>query len=157
MLKLKPHASFERSGNDLLTKVQITISEALLGFKRILLTHLDGRGIEVSRENKVTRPGDTIILRGEGMPHYKNQDTKGDLYLVFDVEFPDDTWAAEVDKKVRFISSYSILIRMWLISIILSTEIVFITQLSICSLLDVRHWSHCCRRGSLILNLVHRW
>ncbi|PAV16459.1 hypothetical protein PNOK_0807900 [Pyrrhoderma noxium] len=99
VLKLKPHASFERSGNDLLTKVQITISEALLGFKRILLTHLDGRGIEVSRENKVTRPGDTIILRGEGMPHYKNQDTKGDLYLVFDVEFPDDTWAAEVDKK----------------------------------------------------------
>ena len=106
MLKLKPHASFERSGNDLLTKVQITISEALLGFKRILLTHLDGRGIEVSRENKVTRPCDTIILRGEGMPHYKNQDTKGDLYLVFDVEFPDSTWSAEVDKKVRFIPSF---------------------------------------------------
>lgn len=99
VLKLQPHPAFERSGNDLLAKVQITLSEALLGFSRILLTHLDGRGIEVtSPPGKIIRPRDTIILRGEGMPHYKNQDLKGDLYVIFDVEFPDGNWATSVDQ-----------------------------------------------------------
>ncbi|KAI5122537.1 hypothetical protein M0805_005264 [Coniferiporia weirii] len=99
VLKLEPHDAFERSGNDLLAKVQITLSEALLGFDRILLTHLDGRGIQVaSPPGKIIRPRDTIVLRDEGMPHYKSPDTKGDLYIVFDIEFPEDSWSKSVDK-----------------------------------------------------------
>jgi DnaJ family protein A protein 2 len=42
VLKAQPHAAFERSETDLLAKVKITLSEALMGFSRILLTHLDG-------------------------------------------------------------------------------------------------------------------
>ncbi|KAH8118129.1 DnaJ-domain-containing protein, partial [Phellopilus nigrolimitatus] len=103
VLKLERHSAFERSGNDLSTKVQITLSEALLGFDRILLTHLDGRGIQVaSTAGKVIRPNDTMILRGEGMPHYKSPDRKGDLYVVFDVEFPDEGWAKSVDKTALY-------------------------------------------------------
>lgn len=106
VLKLQPHSSFERSGNDLLAKVQITLSEALLGFSRILLTHLDGRGIEVTSPlGKIIRPKDTIVLRGEGMPQYRNQDLRGDLYVIFDVEFPDSNWASSVDKEVRSVFS----------------------------------------------------
>lgn len=103
---MQPHPAFERSGDDLLAKVQITLSEALLGFSRILLTHLDGRGIEMtSPPGKVIRPRDTIIFRGEGMPHFKNQDTKGDLYVIFDVEFPSANWAGSADLKVRTLVS----------------------------------------------------
>lgn len=106
VLNLKPHPSFERSGNDLLAKVQITLSEALLGFSRILLTHLDGRGIEITNSpGKIIKPRDTIVIRGEGMPHYKNADLKGDLYIIFDVEFPDENWASSVDRGVRILSS----------------------------------------------------
>ena len=106
MLKARHHESFERSGNDLLAKVQITLSEALLGFSRILLTHLDGRGIEVTSPlGKIIRPKDTIVLRGEGMPQYRNQDLRGDLYVIFDVEFPDSNWASSVDKEVRSVFS----------------------------------------------------
>lgn len=102
VLNVRHHESFERSGNDLLAKVQITLSESLLGFSRILITHLDGRGLQVSSPpGKIIRPGDTIILRGEGMPHYKNQDVKGDLYVVFDVEFPSDDWLKAADHKVH--------------------------------------------------------
>ena len=102
VLKLQPHPAFERSGNNLLTKVQITLSEALLGFSRILLTHLDGRGIEVTvPPGKIIRPKETIVLRGEGMPQYKNPDSKGDLYVVFDIEFPDADWANSADRAVR--------------------------------------------------------
>lgn len=101
MLKTRPHPSFERSGNDLLTKIHITLSEALLGFSRILLTHLDGRGIHVSSpKGKILKPGDSIVIRGEGMPIYKNPDQKGHLYVVFEVDFPDEQWIKSVDAEV---------------------------------------------------------
>ncbi|KAI6122172.1 hypothetical protein EDD16DRAFT_1894626 [Pisolithus croceorrhizus] len=97
-IKTAQHPSFERSGSDLLMNVKITLSEALLGFSRILLTHLDGRGIRVSSPpGKVINPGQTIKLRGEGMPTFKNPDNKGDLYIVLDVEMPDAGWLRSVD------------------------------------------------------------
>jgi DnaJ family protein A protein 2 len=101
VLKAKSHESFERSGNDLLTNVTITLSEALLGFSRILLTHLDGRGIQVtSPPGKIIKPGSTIVLRGEGMPIYKTPHRKGDLYVILDIEMPDDQWLKNVDVRV---------------------------------------------------------
>lgn len=99
---MQPHDSFERSGNDLLTTVKITLSEALLGFSRILVTHMDGRGIRVSSlPGKIIRPNDTIILRGEGMPVFKQPDEKGDMFVVFDVEMPTEQWLNTVDAEVR--------------------------------------------------------
>lgn len=104
VLKQKPHLVFERSGADLLTTVTITLSEALLGFSRIMLTHLDGRGIKVtSPPMKVIKPNHTIVLRGEGMPTYKRPDHKGDLYVGLEIEMPDESWARSVDKAVRFL------------------------------------------------------
>lgn len=98
-LKTAEHLSFERSGSDLLTNVKITLSEALLGFSRILLTHLDGRGIQVaSPSGKVITPGYTIKLSGEGMPTFKNPDHKGDLYVVLEVEMPDSRWLQSIDQ-----------------------------------------------------------
>ncbi|KAI0784164.1 DnaJ-domain-containing protein [Abortiporus biennis] len=100
VLKTRPHASFERSGNDLLTTVHITLSEALLGFSRILVTHLDGRGVHVtSPKGKIIKPGDSIVLRNEGMPVYKNPDQKGHLYVILEVDMPDEQWLKTVDVK----------------------------------------------------------
>jgi DnaJ family protein A protein 2 len=102
VLRLTPHESFERSGSDLLTNVTITLSEALFGFSRILITHLDGRGVHVtSPPGKILKHSDTIILRGEGMPIYKQPDAKGDLYLTFTIEMPDDEWLKTVNQEVR--------------------------------------------------------
>ncbi|OAX37773.1 DnaJ-domain-containing protein [Rhizopogon vinicolor AM-OR11-026] len=98
-LKTARHESFERSGSNLLTNVKITLSEALLGFSRILVKHLDGRGINVtSPRGKIIQPGDSIKLRGEGMPTYKNPDQKGDLFVVLNIEMPDAQWLQSVDK-----------------------------------------------------------
>lgn len=102
VLKASPHESFERSGNDLLTHVTITLSEALLGFSRILITHLDGRGVKVtSPYGKILKPEDSVVLRGEGMPVYKRPDQKGDLYVIFSIEMPDEQWLKTVNQKVR--------------------------------------------------------
>lgn len=84
-----------------MTTVHITLSEALLGFSRILLTHLDGRGVHVtSPKGKIIKPGDSIILRNEGMPVYKNPDQKGHLYVILEVDMPDEQWLKSVDTKV---------------------------------------------------------
>lgn len=106
VLQTQPHDSFGRSGNDLLTTVKITLSEALLGFSRILVTHMDGRGIRVSSPpGKIIRPKDTIILRGEGMPVFKQSGEKGDLFVVLDVEMPTEQWLRSVDAEV-YVQSY---------------------------------------------------
>ncbi|KAG5720934.1 Chaperone protein dnaJ 2 [Termitomyces sp. T112] len=100
VLKVLTHESFERSGNDLLTHIKITLSEALFGFSRILLTHLDGRGIEVtSPPGKILKSDESIVLRGEGMPIHKRPEEKGDLYVILSIEMPDDEWLKTIDTK----------------------------------------------------------
>ncbi|KAI1074088.1 DnaJ-domain-containing protein [Whalleya microplaca] len=88
----EPHEVFNRIGNDLSADLDITLAEALTGFSRIAVKHLDGRGIHVTHpRGKIMRPGQVLKVEGEGMP-LKRGDSKGDLYLVVKVEFPEDGW-----------------------------------------------------------------
>jgi len=88
--------------------ITITLSEALFGFSRILVTHLDGRGVRVtSPPGKIIKPNDSIVLRGEGMPIHKQPGGKGDLYVIMGVEMPDEHWLKTVDNKVTSVSSYT--------------------------------------------------
>ncbi|KAL8943796.1 MAG: hypothetical protein Q9211_000839 [Gyalolechia sp. 1 TL-2023] len=88
------HSTFRRSGPDLLAETHIDLSEALCGFSRILVKHLDGRGIHVKHPqhgHSSLKPGSIIKVTGEGMPH-KKSDLRGDLYLIVKVDFPDSEW-----------------------------------------------------------------
>jgi DnaJ homolog subfamily A member 2 len=115
VLRATPHESFERSGNDLLTNVSITLSEALLGFSRILITHLDGRGVKVtSPPGKIISSGESIVLRGEGMPVHKNPDQMGNLYVVLHIDMPDEDWLKSINQKVsRSTLSSSVLMNIY--------------------------------------------
>lgn len=99
----EPHKTFNRAGADLHADLEISLSEALTGFNRVVLTHLDGRGIQLNVEQpqgKVLRPEQILKVPGEGMP-IKRSDAKGDLYLTVNVTFPEDGWLetqAAVDK-----------------------------------------------------------
>lgn len=86
-----PHETFSRAGADLSAHLEITLAEALTGFDRVVLKHLDGRGIHVKVEPKgqILRPEQILKVHGEGMPH-KRSDHKGDLYLEVDIKFPED-------------------------------------------------------------------
>ncbi|KAF8322476.1 DnaJ-domain-containing protein [Clavulina sp. PMI_390] len=140
LLRLKPHDTIHRSpassrpssttasaeSSDLFTTVHLTLSEALLGFSRVVLRHLDGRGIHMSRQAESdsqkegqglpVKHGDLVVIRGDGMPVYdpariKKRDAKGkgndddiekgDLYITFEIEMPSAEWLASIDKKVR--------------------------------------------------------
>lgn len=88
----EPHDMFTRIGHDLSADLTVSLGEALSGFSRTVLKHLDGRGIHIERpRGKILRPGDCLKVSGEGMP-MKRGDTKGDLYLIVKVEFPEDGW-----------------------------------------------------------------
>ncbi|CAE7034038.1 hypothetical protein PTNB85_03745 [Pyrenophora teres f. teres] len=88
------HDVFERAGADLRAELKVSLVEALTGFNRVVITHLDGRGLKLNvqqPDGNVLRPGQILKIEGEGMP-IKKSDARGDLYLVVDVEFPEDGW-----------------------------------------------------------------
>jgi len=100
-LRMRPHATIHRAGADLITTVHITLSEALLGFSRVVITHLDGRGIHVERKpGDTVSTGDTIMIKSEGMPVHKRPSQKGNLYIHFEVEMPTEEWLKSVDIKM---------------------------------------------------------
>ena len=88
------HPVFRRAGADLTASMDITLAESLCGFSRVVVKHLDGRGISINHSQPkggVLKPSQVIKVPGEGMP-YKKSDMKGDLYLVVHVQFPEDDW-----------------------------------------------------------------
>ncbi|KAK0630567.1 putative DnaJ protein like protein xdj1 [Bombardia bombarda] len=88
----EPHDVFTRIGNDLSTEITVTLGEALSGFSRVVVKHLDGRGIHIDRpRGRILRPSEVLKVPGEGMP-MKKGDMNGDLYLVVKIEFPEDDW-----------------------------------------------------------------
>lgn len=89
------HEVFQRAGDDLSAELNITLAEALTGFSRVVLKHLDGRGIHLSHpQGKVLTPGQILKVEGEGMP-LKKSDMKGALFLIVKIEFPENGWTQD--------------------------------------------------------------
>ncbi|KAF9476227.1 DnaJ-domain-containing protein [Pholiota conissans] len=93
----KPHEVFSRDGNDLKAKLRIPLVEALAGPPAGVaklsktLELLDGRKLQIAVPQGVVKPGQTMLISGEGMPVRKDGavKSKGDLTVVWDVVFPD--------------------------------------------------------------------
>lgn len=68
----------------------------------MLLKHLDGRGIRINHPRAVLKPGSVIKVAGEGMPQ-KKSDAKGDLYLVIQVDFPENGWLEQNQRATRLL------------------------------------------------------
>ncbi len=89
---VKPHEFFERRGNDLYTKIPVTVSEATLGAK-IEVPTIDGRSIV--RIPPGTNSGKTLRLKEKGVPSARNG-ARGDQYVEIQVVVPPPT-----DERVR--------------------------------------------------------
>jgi DnaJ family protein A protein 2 len=96
LVQEKEHDLFKRKGADLLITKTLSLNEAICGFEW-LVTHLDGREIVIkSKPGEVIKP-ETLgghpyvkIVSQEGMPSLGNPFVKGNLYVLFRVEFPED-------------------------------------------------------------------
>ncbi|CAI7997603.1 DnaJ homolog subfamily A member 1, partial [Geodia barretti] len=88
VLDEKEHNVFTRKGADLKINMEIELSEALCGLKRIIRT-LDDRQLVISTHaGDVIKHGDVKVVLNEGMPHHKNPFDKGRLIINFKVRFP---------------------------------------------------------------------
>ena len=84
---------------DLLRKHRLSLADALLGRVDFRTKHLDGRELHIlyggggggdpaAPPDAPIPPGTCFRVVGEGMPNPENPFLKGDLLVVFDVEFP---------------------------------------------------------------------
>ncbi len=89
---VRPHDFFERRGNDLYTKVPVTVPEATLGAK-VEVPTIDGRSIV--RIPPATNSGKTLRLKEKGVPHGKNG-ARGDQYVEIQIVVPEPA-----DERVR--------------------------------------------------------
>lgn len=98
VLDEKQHPVFDRNGTDLLMKMEISLTEALCGFKKTVET-LDKRTLVIQTiPGEVMKNGAIKCVFGEGMPTYRNPFEKGRLIIQFTVKFPDSLDPAVVSK-----------------------------------------------------------
>ncbi len=89
---VQPHEFFERRGNDLYTRVPVTVAEASLGAK-IEVPTIDGRSLV--RIPPGTNSGRSLRLKEKGVPHGKSG-ARGDQYVEIQIIVPEPT-----DERVR--------------------------------------------------------
>jgi molecular chaperone DnaJ len=84
LVHVRADPRFVRDGDDLITVLDVPAPRAALG-ETFAVETLDGPA-EVELEPG-TQPGETIVLRGRGMPHLRGRGT-GDLRVVVNVVIP---------------------------------------------------------------------
>jgi DnaJ-class molecular chaperone len=83
---MTPDPRFSRDGTTLRTTVQVPLAVAMLGGEVPVPTP-DGRQLML-RIQAGTDNGQTLRLRGQGLPHVKSPDKRGDLYAEIKVALP---------------------------------------------------------------------
>merc|ERR1719181_614003 len=86
LIKQEGHHLFKRNGNDLSITQDITLKEALVGFKKTI-THLDDSQV-LLKAGGLTRPFQTRVIPDEGMPVHNFPSESGNLRVTYNVVFP---------------------------------------------------------------------
>ena len=84
-VKLRPHALFERDGNDLKTKIGVPVTTTVLGGEANVPTMTGTVRLKIP---ETTQNGQVFRLKGHGMPIVGKPDQRGDLYASVDVQLP---------------------------------------------------------------------
>ncbi|WOO81368.1 Mitochondrial protein import protein MAS5 [Vanrija pseudolonga] len=88
VIEEKPHARFQRKGDDLFTEADIDLLTALAGGE-FTIPHLDDRTLHVTIvPGEIIKPGALKTITGQGMPSYRHHEL-GDLFVRLNVIFPD--------------------------------------------------------------------
>ena len=82
---VRPHAVFERSGNDLQTKISVPVTTAVLGGEAQVPTVTGSVRLKIPEG---TQNGQVFRLKGHGMPQVGKPEERGDLYATVEVQLP---------------------------------------------------------------------
>ncbi len=83
VIHVKEDKIFERKGDDLFTKLKISLADSLIGAKKEL-TYLDGTKLEVKIPSLVKHK-DILRVKNKGVPNARG---KGDLLIQLEVQLP---------------------------------------------------------------------
>jgi curved DNA-binding protein len=100
VIHIQPHSRFRREDDDLRISVPVDMTTCLLGGE-IEVPTLKGTRLSV-RIPPETQNGQAIRLRGQGMPHLRDPEKAGDLYVEVDVVLPRNLSAEERSLISRF-------------------------------------------------------
>ncbi|KAL7494724.1 hypothetical protein ACHAWT_006951 [Skeletonema menzelii] len=92
------HEYYHRDGDHLYVTMEIPLVDALTGFKHEF-EHLDGHKFVVNVDD-VTECDHVMRVSGKGMPRRGGRGGYGDLFITFDVDFPE-TLTVEQKKGIR--------------------------------------------------------
>ena len=84
-VRLKPHAVFEREGNDLRAKVAVPVTTAVLGGEANVPTVTGTVRLKIP---ETTQNGQVFRLKGHGMPVLGKGAERGDLYAAVEIQLP---------------------------------------------------------------------
>jgi curved DNA-binding protein len=85
-IRVLPHPTFERDGDDLFIEIPVDIYTAALGGE-VRVSTLDGA--VMLKVPPQTQSGRTLRLRGKGMPRLHDPQTRGDLYARVRLMLPE--------------------------------------------------------------------
>ena len=97
-INVRPHAIFERRGDDVWCDLPITFTQAALGGEVVVPT-LDGKVSYPVHEG--TQPGDVFKLKGKGIAHLNGRG-RGDQFVKVTVEVPKNLSARQKEILVEF-------------------------------------------------------
>lgn len=98
---VRPHKEFERSGNDVVSRVNITFAQAALG-ATIQVNTLDGK-VEL-KIPEGTQTGTTFRVKGKGIPYLRNPNQRGDQHIIVTVQTPKKLTDTQRELLLRFAS-----------------------------------------------------
>lgn len=87
-VRIEPHEYFERDGDHLHTRANVTIMQAALGADISVEGILEGEHVPV-HVPAGCQPGQTIRVRGYGLPRFRKENKRGDLLVHVTVVVPN--------------------------------------------------------------------
>ena len=100
-VSVRPHAVFERRGDDVWCEMPVTFTQAALGAD-VTVPTLDGKVTYALREG--TQPGDVFKLKGKGIAHLGGRG-RGDQFVQVTIEVPKNLSQKQKDILKEFDSS----------------------------------------------------
>lgn len=86
-LKIQEHPVFIKKGNDLYYKLNITLTESILG-KDITIPYFD-ETIKINiNQFGVINPNKQYIIKNRGLPIFNTNDKKGNMFVEFNISYP---------------------------------------------------------------------
>jgi|TARA_B100001094_G_scaffold68161_1_gene64442 molecular chaperone DnaJ len=99
-IEIDEHEWFERDGADLLMAIPLSYTDLVLG-TTIEIPHLDGENLKIKVPSG-SKPGDTISLKGRGLPSQRTRNGKGSVMVLLKLDIPSKI-SRDLKKKLLHI------------------------------------------------------